>query len=169
MAGGTVIIRGLENVIRNMEQVTPELEQRLDAATKKAGDVLEKTVKEFAEIEDHTLKELAEMGHPYSYNFSTDAGPHPDEIVHRQSGKLYDNIEKIVRRSGRRFIVACGVDENKVEYIKYLINGTSKMRSRDFLGWAWLKCRNEVLGIIKHGLALGSRRGIYGNRSSKVK
>ncbi len=167
--GGRVYVRGLENVIRNMEMVTPQLEQRLDAAAKLAADELEKTVKEFAQIEDHTLQDLADMGHPYSTRFGTDSGPHPDEIVHRQSGKLYDNIEKVVRRSGRRLLIMCGVDENKVEYIKWLIDGSSIMRPRDFLGWSWLKCRGKVLGIIKSGLALGSRRGIYGNRSSKIK
>jgi hypothetical protein len=102
------------------------------------------------------------MGHPYARYWSEDSGPHPDEYVHRQSSNLYDNIEQVVKMDGNMVISAVGVDEKKVEYIGYLIWGTVFMRSRDFLGHAWVAVRNPFMKILQYGLS--SKTGSRGSK-----
>ena len=129
-------------------------------------------MKEKAKLTDHSLAQLSHwlpykdregkqryLG-AYSKQAPMDFGPHPDEFVHQQSRLLYENIEKIVRMSDNKFLIAIGVDEKKVSYIKWLIGGTTKMRPRDFLGWAWKESRETVLKMVEYGLRKGmSSRG----------
>lgn len=60
-----------------------------------------------------------------------------------------------------KVIVAVGVDEAKVNYIGWLIDGTWKMRSRDFLGRSFAEEGRNVVITLKFGLVegLGSRGG----------
>lgn len=176
--GGRVTVRNLENVIKNMRDLVPQTMKELKSSMNFAGNTLQHAVQEKAKLTDHSLKQLAEMGHPYAWKTgdavkigdrtmkaaSTDTAPHSDEFVHKQSGNLYDNIEKVVHLEENKALVAVGVNKEKVPYIGYLIDGTSKMRPRDFLGHAWLEVRETVLNIIKSGLRpkRGSRNGKTG-------
>lgn len=159
--GGKAELRGLESVIANMNAISGNVRRHLGKAVGQARDVLYSAVKEKASLADHSLKDLADLGHPYSTRFATDSFVHPDEFVHTQSGRLVDNIEAISSIDGDIVTVACGVRESRVPYIGYLIDGTSKMRSRDFLGHAFQEKAELMLRIIKYGIVegLGSRGG----------
>lgn len=163
--GGTVTVRNLDIVIVNIQSLSPANMSRLRSSLEQAGKVLEEGVRNHAQLMDHSLKKLAEMGHPYARRLPMDSGPHPDQMIHIQSGLLYKNVEKVVELSGNHALVAVGIDERKVPYIGYLIYGTSKMRPRDFLGFAWMERRAQVLAIIQFGLTpnLGTRGGTVHN------
>jgi HK97 gp10 family phage protein len=153
---GKVEIRNLDLAINNIQNLSTKIiNKRLKPSATLACEELDKTVKEYAELTDHSLAQLAAMGHPYSTK--SGGAPHPDEFVHQQSGTLYANIEKINEQDGNKLIVASGVSKSKVPYISFLINGTSKMRPRDFQGHAFQKCKDKMLAIIKSGMGKGSR------------
>lgn len=162
--GGRIEIRGVETVVKNMSELTDELKVEFEKSLKYVGGVLHKKVKEKAGLTDHTLEDLADLGHPYSKRFPTDSGPHKDELVHKQGNLLSENIEKISIIKKDVIVMAVGVDEKKVPYIKYLIKGTSKMRPRDFLGHAWSENKDDLFKMLKAGLVKGvkSRRGKTG-------
>jgi hypothetical protein len=109
-----------------------------------AGNIVEANIKQHASLTDHTLKELADMGHPYSKRYPADSAPHPDNVVHRQSGTLYANIEKSENFTTVHSTVEVGVSEDKVPYIGDLITGTSKMRPRNFIGAGFRESLDEI-------------------------
>lgn len=170
--GGKVEVRGLEKVIQNMKDFTEKQKAHLDRSAALAANVLYEDVMAKVEtVDEHDLNvlshwfqyagkdnEIKYIG-AYSTKVGTDSGPHPDEFVHEQSGLLAQSVEQISERQGDKYIIAVGVRESKVPYIKYLIDGTTKMRSRDFLGHSWIEKQQVVLDIIKNGLTLDSARG----------
>lgn len=173
--GGKVTVRNFETIIRNLNEIPVHEKERLQVAMEAAGTLLYEAVMRKAElVDEHDLNALShyhvytnEAGQTkyigaYSTKLGPDGGPHPDELVHIQSGNLYRSIEKLIRLQDDKAIVAVGVSRDKVPYIEWLIDGTAKMRPRDFLGHAWLDVRAQVLQIIKNGLTPGrtSRRGI---------
>jgi HK97 gp10 family phage protein len=143
----------------------------LEAATGEAASRLYHVVYRYASLKDHSLADLAKMGHPYARKDSKkstdsvsiikykDSGPHPDYMVHAQSGNLAGNIKKKSGLMGNKAIAAVGVYEADVPYIKYLIFGTSKMRPRPFLQQAWIDVQADVRKIIMYALStrVGSR------------
>lgn len=157
--GGKADVRGIENIIRNLQNMHPNLVSHLREAGEQAGKHLQGQAVDMASLTCHDLQDLADLGHPYAQRYGVDSFDTPDEMVHFQSGKLFENIERHVDIDNNRLIVACGVKEEKVPYIKWLIDGTSKMRARDFLGHAFLKTRKDVVRILKFGIVegLGSR------------
>jgi hypothetical protein len=167
--GGRIEMRNLDVVLRNITNLPAEIvKEKIGPAAGKVSEELDKTIKKYAELTDHSLDDLARMGHPYAKYTrngsgkivgmkSEDSGPHPDEFVHKQSGTLYNNIEKVIDESKAEHIkILGGVSKSKVPYIDYLLDGTSKMRSRDFLGHALQACKDKIVLILKEGL--GNRR-----------
>ncbi|MDF2563681.1 MAG: hypothetical protein K0Q53_76 [Massilibacillus sp.] len=140
-------VEGLSNVLQNIRNITPIEAAKMNAKLSIAGNVLESGVKEHASLTDHTLKDLADMGHPYSKRYGVDSGPHSDDIVHRQSGLLFDNIEKHENLNMIHSTVEVGVDESKVPYIGDLIAGNGRQRPRNFLGGAYKDKVDEVIAI----------------------
>lgn len=171
--GGRVEVKGLETVISNMRQFTEKQKEKLDEAGKLAIGILYEDVMRKVEIVDaddlsalsHYFEYDGENGEvkyigAYSIKMGQDSGPHPDEFVHIQGGLLFSSVEQVCEREGDKLIIAVGVREDKVPYIKYLIEGTTKMRPRDFLGHSWLEKKDVVLDIIKNALTVGdSARG----------
>lgn len=116
--------------------------EKAKARLQEAADLLEMKMKDNASLTDHTLKDLADLGHPYSVRDPNN--PHsPPYLIHEQTGNLKNNIEQF--KSEKGFRISVGVDENKVFYIPYLILGTEKMISRDFITETF----NEVLPEIR--------------------
>lgn len=109
-----------------------------------AGELLETNMKKHASLTDHSLKDLADMGHPYSTRKSKDSGPHPDYEVHSQSGTLQENIIKNWYSTNTMAGVEVGVLESDVPYIKYLIEGTAKMRPRDFISHSAIESTDGI-------------------------
>lgn len=169
--GGKVEIRGLETIIGNMRAMTQAQIIQLEKAADLACGILYETVMRKVELSDeHDLSALShyfsitangktEYIGAYSTKMGTDSGAHSDEFVHIQKGKLFSAVEQKVQRNGDKIIVSVGVDEAKCPYIKYLINGTSKMRPRDFLGHSWKEKKNACRAIIKNALITGTARG----------
>lgn len=157
--GGKASVRGIENIINNLQNMHPSVVQHLREAAEQAGKHLQGEALNMASLTCHSLDELAALGHPYSTAYPTDSFVHKDELVHIQSGDLFANIERVVSVDDERVIVAVGVHEARVPYIKYLIDGTWKMRPRDFLGHAFQKTRKDCVRILKFGIVagLGSR------------
>ena len=174
--GGRVEVKGFETVIANLKSIPQRQKEHLEQSMNAAVLLLYETVMKKAELTDHDLTQLSHYFYyvddkgkqqyigAYSTKMGEDSGPHPDEMVHIQGGQLYQNIEKLVKLDDDKAVIAVGVRESKVPYIKWLINGTGKMRPRDFLGHAWLECRDQVVAIIKSGLVPGrtSRGGNVG-------
>lgn len=170
--GGRVELRNFDVVISNMRQLSAEKLQQAQEAADYASVVLQEKAKEHAELADHSLEELARW-HPelitdgvrvhlgyigaYSTKMAVDSGPHPDEDVHVQGGALYANVERKVVVNGDRIIAAVGVSESAVPYVGYLINGTSKMRARDFLGHALEEVRETMKKVLIAGISVGNR------------
>lgn len=137
-------IEGLQTVLANIRNIVPTETAKMNARLAVAGEIMEESVKNEASFTDHSLKQLADMGHPYSKRYPVDSGPHKDNEVHSQSGKLLANIEKSENLNMVRSTVEVGVDESKVPYVEDLITGT-KQRPRNFLGQGF---RNALDGII---------------------
>lgn len=154
-------VRGLETVINNMNSLAPAVLSHLEMAVQEAGKELYATVNEHISLTCHTLADLASENHPYSVVYGEDSFDTPDDFVHIQSGKLFASVELIAEIDKDSAVIAVGVSEAKVPYIGYLIDGTSKMRPRDFLGNAMKERRDDLLAIIKYGIVngLGSRGG----------
>lgn len=161
---GRAYVRGLDVVIKNMDNVPTNIIRDVKGAAQTALDILEKKVLERVTLTDHSLQDLAAMGHPYSTRFGTDTGPHPDEYLHQQSSKLASNVEPVLIVKKNHVIFGVGIDDKKVSYIRHLTYGTSRMRPRDPLGNVWKENKVDVLRIIKYGLeaSVGSRRGRTG-------
>jgi hypothetical protein len=160
--GGRIEMRNLDVVLRNITNLPAEIvKEKIGPAAGKVSEELDKTIKKYAELTDHSLDDLARMGHPYARYIrngsgkivgmkSEDSGPHPDEFVHKQSGTLYNNIEKVIDESKAEHIrILGGVSKSKVPYIDYLLDGTSKMRSRDFEGHAFQECKDKLVSTLK--------------------
>ncbi|WP_196607431.1 hypothetical protein [Pectinatus frisingensis] len=141
-------IEGLENVLANIRNIIPTEIAKMNSRIGLAGDVLETNVKLNASLTDHTLEDLAKMGHPYSKKKATDSGPHPDDIVHNQSGTLYGAIQRNDNMSDTVASVEVGVSESDVSYIKDLITGTPKMRPRNFLAKGLRDSKDNIQSII---------------------
>jgi hypothetical protein len=159
MAGRTSV-RGIDNIINNLNSIAPRVRTHLKMAADQAVGILHDATVENCSLTCHSLEDLARLGHPYSTRYEQDY-LHDDSKLHIQSGWLISNIEKISEVDSKRVLIAVGVDEAKVEYIGWLIDGTWKMRPRDFLGNTFLQEREKLLRIIKYGIVegLGSRGG----------
>jgi HK97 gp10 family phage protein len=148
---GTVKLNNFTNVINNLKLLISINQANTVKGINLAGNVLESAVKKHASLTDHSLKDLADMGHPYSTKKS--GGPHPDYEVHKQSGLLQENIIKNAYATNNMAGVEVGVLEDDVPYIKYLIEGTSKMRPRDFISHAGTESKDSVSTILINAIS----------------
>ncbi len=120
--------------------------EKAKARMNEAAELLKDKIIENASLTDHTLKQLAAMGHPYSVR--DPRNPHnPPYQIHTQTGDLKDNIE--VSTSPKGFRISVGVDEDKVFYIPYIINGTRVMIARDFITGSFDEILPEMQKVFK--------------------
>lgn len=151
---GSIKVNNFNTVINNMKMMIETNRMNCIKGVNLAGELLETNMKKHASLTDHSLKELAEMGHPYSTRKSKDSGPHPDTDLHVQSGTLQENIIKNGYSTNAMAGVEVGVLESDVPYIADLINGTSRMRPRDFISHSAIES-TEGIGIALTGAILG--------------
>jgi HK97 gp10 family phage protein len=135
-----VVLKGLEKeVIASMK-----------GKIKKAAEVLQQRMVENASLTDHSLKQLEKLGYPYAVNHPDN--PHvPPHQVHKQSGKLVDNI-KIKETPGGYSI---GVSESDVPYVKWVIGGTKYMIARPFVEGSYQEVKLEIGKLMADGLKEG--------------
>ncbi len=140
------------------EKKLDKLDDTIDAITVAMRKSTKKTVKQMANIvkkeaeknsskEDvHTPTWLRQHGHPYK-----ERNIHSTPIVHKQPDPkrgryanihIRDNIQ--IFKGDRKDELDVGVDEEKVPYIDYVINGSPKLIARDFLAYSLLKARKKL-------------------------
>lgn len=146
-----------ETLHQTRVEITERLKVHLKDSAEMAANVLEQYVKKHVSLTDHSLKALADMGHPYAASHSNP--PHGNPDVHSQSGRLKAAIRKKVYVSDTHCEIKVGVDSGAVPYVGYIIEGTSKMIPRDFIGFADKECHDKVEAIITNGLGGGTSRG----------
>lgn len=151
---GSVKVTNLNNVLNNIKMMIDTNRMNCIKGVSLAGNLLEVNMKKHASLTDHSLKDLADMGHPYSTRKSKDSGPHPDYEVHSQSGTLQENIIKNGYATNTMAGVEVGVLESDVPYIKYLIEGTVKMRPKDFISHSAIESTDGI-GVALTGTILG--------------
>ena len=101
-------------------------------ATRQAAKVVRDEMMGLTGAVDHSLADLAREGHPYRV---PDRGgivgdPHPDYIVHEQSGALQGGLSQPqVAASGNQ--VTADI-HSPAEHTAWLLLGTPTMRPRDF-------------------------------------
>lgn len=162
--GGRVFVQNQDLVIKGLRNLLPKEQQRLQAVSDYAINLLYARTMEKASLEDHTLEQLRNMGYPYAKYFRSkegvtpraeDSGPHPDEFVHIQSGLLTQNIEKYVGIRDGKLVIMVAIHKSKVPYIHWLIEGTEVMRPRDFLGHTWKEVGPDIIALVKGGVQPG--------------
>ncbi len=163
---GGAYTKNFDVLIGNIETLGTNGIKKLSVVADNIADFIkEELLKNIAVVDEHTLEELANMGHPYGYKggesqhietriTSRESGlPHEEPLIHSQSGKLKDAVKTIRANSYARVVMGAGVDPEQVEYIKYLVHGTSKMIARPVFSYTWQKVRVDVLKRLKTGLA----------------
>ena len=147
-------VEGLENIIANLQKAVDTETAKMNSRLDLAGDYLHEAVKKKTGYTDHPQWELNMLGNPYSTRYETDYSiPHGDDsITHIQSGILHRNIEKVTDFGSLKSSVAVGVDINKVgDYIKEVIEGTTKVRPRPFLQRAFSESKDKIKAILEGG------------------
>lgn len=123
------------------------VEESLQKRMAKAAEHLRSRMVENASLVDHSLDDLKKIGHPYKPG---ETSPHkPSWLVHKQTGDLADNIEVTKRKTGKGVSFDIGIDSQKVPHINYIILGTEKMVSRDFVGGTWQEEKENTIAILR--------------------
>lgn len=152
-------VEGLSQITANLDKAMGKTIATMNARLNLAGDVLHAAVQHQASLTDHTYADLKKSGYPYSAKHDTNHGPHKDDsLLHRQSGELYRNIEKVSDLGAMKSRVAVGVSPNKVPYIEevvwgipYVGPGIPSVRPRPFLQRAFTEMKPLVADIVGGG------------------
>lgn len=111
--------------------VSKLMKQAIKTSLPLVGDIFLVAALKNTGLQDHTLEELRQMGNPYAASLPEDSGPHPDALVHRQSGKLQESLRvSTVMETSRTFAVYI---VSNSPYIQALLHGTPTMRPRPFI------------------------------------
>lgn len=95
-------------------------------------------------LRDHTLQDLRKLGYPYSVR--DPRGIHdPEWQVHEQSGEMVDAVRIEETRKGFRI----GVDDALAPHAIFVVFGTSKMISRDFITGSIRQTEPQVRRILR--------------------
>ena len=124
------------------EKLKKRMRRKSRKFVKESTSHLYDKVRMLASLTDHSLKDLRYLDHPYSKANPTTL--HPMNMVHKQSGTLYENIKMEITSTASRDIGRVYVDIEKVPYLPYVIHGTSYMKSRDFLKTALFRSTTEI-------------------------
>ncbi len=127
----------LEDIV---DAITISMRKNTKKTVKQMANIVKKeAVKNSSIVDIHTPAWLRQHGHPYK-----EKNIHSTPIVHKVSGNLSENVE--IFKGDRKDELKVGVDENKVSYIDYIINGTpgGQMIARDFLAFSLLKSQKAL-------------------------
>jgi hypothetical protein len=130
-----VVGKGFKIIFRG-GTVSKKIAEVVTEGLKDAGQKYFAAVIENISLTDHDLQDMRELGYPYAVH---GAGPpiHNDDAwVHMQSGSLLDSMKltPVIAETSRTFSIHVVSDS---PYVKYLLDGTSKMRPRRFDVKAW--------------------------------
>jgi hypothetical protein len=137
-------VNGLTSVKQAMQTHMREMQAAMVEATTDAAELLLNEMEFLTDRIDHDLQQLREMGHPYAAR-NPQGQPHPDWIVHIQSGDLQRGLKLLPTRITGGLIEADILSE--APYTWHLLLGTRLMRSRDFVSAAIINRTMEVEAI----------------------
>jgi len=141
-----VTVNNLDGVINSLQGLPTKIANNLEDTINECADILYEEL-----YKDCTLAEvdLKEMDYPYK----TGTAPDMPEI-HEVTGKLASSIQKIANVTGMVGTFSVFIDEGKVPYIKFIVDGTSKMVPRPIFTYVWNRVSSTVLEKIKAGLVI---------------
>ena len=135
---------GFGNFESDFGEFTDAFRKSTHKTLKQMARLVKKEVKKNTSVvDDHTPDWLKRAGHPYA---GRPPLPHRVAKVHKVSGNLTENVE--VFQGARRGEVRVGVLQRKVPYVGYIVHGTAKMISRDFLSYSLLSVKKKLKKIM---------------------
>lgn len=134
-------VTGLDTIKRDMANHMRDMRAAMTVATDRSAERLLEEMKFLAARIDHDLEDLRRMGHPYAKG-KPQGQPHPDWLVHIQSGELQGGLRRLPAAISGQQIEAQILSEAKHTW--YLLLGTRKMRPRDFVSAAIIRRRVEI-------------------------
>jgi hypothetical protein len=102
------------------------------AGAKEALAHLKDKVMENASLTDHSLEDLKRLGYPYSRAHPKRIHT-PEWLVHVQSGQLLSSVRHAVEMKPKSISALVYLDQRIAPHAKFVILGTRRMVSRDFL------------------------------------
>lgn len=175
-------LQNFDVVIENIETLGDNLLEKLNIVSDETVDYMKaELLKNIAVEDEHTLEELKRLGHPYGYkggesqdidsgitsrngkaileHYTESGTPHNDPLIHKQSGNLEEAVNTFKLLEKDRLILAVYVDESKAPYIKYLVDGSTKMIPRPVFSFTWQRIKDFCLAKVRNGLtqALSAR------------
>jgi len=111
--------------------------------TERIAQLLLERLRTNAGLVDHSLKDLRALGHPYS-TARPQAIHSPEWLVHAQTRSLQDAIK--IKQEGDTFTVY--IDDAEAPHAQYVILGTDRMVSRDFVSATLYELRGEIQKIL---------------------
>ena len=123
-----------------------------EKTVKQMAKLVKKEVEKNAGVEDeHTPNWLKRQRHPYGIGTpksgkSRGPVPHKEPLVHKVTGNLSDNVE--IFAGNRKDELSVGVDEDKVPYVVWVVDGSTKMIARDFLAYSLLNVRKKLRKLV---------------------
>ncbi len=136
-----------------LNKLLKNMKKRFNEALKESAELLEDTIRDNAGLTDHKLDALEKLGHPYAVRDPRRIHT-PDFQVHKQSGRLADNIE-VKKIEGDKTTIFVGVDDTEVPYIRHVIRGTRFMVGRDFITGSFNQVNNKITRIFAKKLKQG--------------
>jgi len=134
-------VTGLDTLRTATQVHMRDMRAAMVTATDQSAELLLQEMKFLASRIDHDLEQLRRMGHPYAKD-KPQGQPHPDWLVHIQSGELQRGLKRRpVSLSGNK-IEAEIISEARHTW--FLLLGTRKMRSRDFVSAAIINRRSQI-------------------------
>jgi len=134
-------VTGLDTLRTAIQLHMRDMRAAMVTATDQSAELLLQEMKFLASRIDHDLEQLRRLGHPYGAN-KPQGQPHPDWLVHIQSGELQQGLKRRPASLSGNKIEAEIISEARHTW--FLLLGTRKMRPRDFVSAAIIKRRGEV-------------------------
>lgn len=137
-------VTNYDNVMANLMGLQQKVINAIESEANNITDYMEEELKkDIAVLDGHTLEELAKMGHPYAEREPNP--PHLEPVIHTQKGKLLRAVKQIMSINRRGGYLKVYVDELDVPYIKWLVNGTTKMIARPVFQYTWSRIRENCI------------------------
>jgi hypothetical protein len=136
-----VKVTGLQTIRQATLTHMRDMRAAMTVATDRSAELLLEEMKFLAMRIDHDLEDLRRMGHPYAKG-KPQGVPHPDWLVHIQSGDLQEGLRTLPASITGQQIEAQIL--SAARHTWFLLLGTRKMRPRDFVSAAIIKRRVEI-------------------------